>query len=722
MGNNRQDVIIENPLLRLTVGEDCVVKSLVSKATGEECLMIGENISLFSVTQERPFNNEVKLAHPNKRTTFQANRISRDGNKLIIGFEIIPYEAVVAIEEKPQYISFTLLDFIVRPDDYGGLCMTPPPAVELRLIQLPVRNRKNFGEWLNVSWDDTVAVNVLATSPYARIDSERRNGYRIMSADAVKGIKLKGCGAALIVCPAEQLLDAIDSVEEDYDLPRGVQSRRCDKIKASQYYADDLSPDNVDAHIAYAKQGGFRMMHIYYPAFCKETEGYALCGDYDYRDEYPNGIADVKKLLDKIKAAGITPGLHFLQTHIGYKSRYVTPIADHRLHLTYHFTLAKPLDLQDTTVYVEENPEGMIMDERCRVLKFGGELISYENYSAEYPFSFTGCVRGHWNTNITEHSLGTIGGILDVSEYGATSVYLDQNTSLQEEIAEKLAELYDAGFEFVYFDGSEGTNAPFAYHVSNSQYRVYKKLKKAPLFCEGAAKSHFGWHMLSGGNAFDVFPMKVFKEKIAQHPAEEASRMRQDFTQVNFGWWAFYKDTQPDIFEYGNSRAAAWDCPTTMWCHLPVLQTNPRADDILEVMRRWEDVRQKNWLTKAQKEQLQNVEQEHILLINECGEYELVPYDCISGAAGGDKNLSAFVFERNGKSHVVFWHTTGSGRLQLPLTAEQIVLEKELGGEKLPIEELPEGCIIPVDGRAYLSCDLPRQRLIEAFENAKIVS
>ena len=65
-------IIIENKELCLTLGEDCIAKSLVCKKTGEECLMQGENLPLFSLTEDRPYNNEIKLAHPNKRTTFQA--------------------------------------------------------------------------------------------------------------------------------------------------------------------------------------------------------------------------------------------------------------------------------------------------------------------------------------------------------------------------------------------------------------------------------------------------------------------------------------------------------------------------------------------------------------------------------------------------------------------------------------------------------------------------
>jgi hypothetical protein len=716
-----QDVIIENEEFKLIVGGDCITKSLIHKPTGEECLAVGEEIALFSVTQERPYNNEVKLAHPNKRTTFQANRIKREGSKLIIGFEIIPYKAVIEVKEAPRYAVFKLADFIVHPDDYGSLRMTPPPAAELRLLQLPVRNRKYFGEWLNVSWDDNVAINVLAVSPYPRIDSERRKGFRVMSADAVRDIKLKGVEVALIVSSTDSFLDSVAKLEEDYDLPRGVESRRSGIINASSYWTSTINPTNVDEHIKYAKMGGFRCMLIYYTAIFKEIGGYALNGNYDYREEYPNGKEDVRKMLDKIKAAGITPGLHFLHTHIGLKSRYVTPVADHRLNVTRRFTLARPLGKDDTVVYVEQNPEGTVMADRCRILKFGGELISYEGYTTEPPYRFTVCKRGVHSTIVESHPMGLVGGILDVSEFGGTSVYLDQNSSIQDEIADKIADVYNVGFRFVYFDGSEGTNPPFEFHVPNAQYRVLKKFKPAPLFTEGAAKSHFSWHFLSGGNAFDIFSPEVFKEKIREFPAEEAPRMRQDFTRLNFGWWGFWAlRTQPDMYEYGTSRAAAWDCPVTIMEKIEDFKAHPRTEDIFEVIRRWEDVRAKNWLTEEQKLALRNLEQEHILLINEDKEYELVPYDQIKDAANGSSDILAFIFERKDERFVVYWHTTGSGSLELELNAKDVTLEKELGGEPISFPAGDNTITIPVSGRRYLRSKLPKEKLIEAFKNAVV--
>ena len=717
------DIILENAAARLIIGENALVKSLTLKETGEELLAADEDIALFSVTQDRPFNNEVKLAHPNKRTTWQANHITREGSTLHVRFETVPVKAVIDIEEAPCYFSFRLRSFTVCPEDYAGLCMNTPPVAELRLCQLPVRHRASFGEWLNAVWDDTAAVCLLAASPHPRIDSERRKGCRILTADAVRGIQLEGCTAVLIASRPDKLLDCIDAVEKAYDLPRGVESRRRDCLNQSVYWVSDLHPDNVEEHIARAKQGGFRLMLVYYTSMFHEEHGYGFTGDYDYNHHYPNGPADLIPVLNRIKAAGIEPGLHFLQTHIGLWSRYVTPHADHRLGKTRLFTLARPLLDSDAELYVEENPEGSALHPGCRVLQFGGELISYEQYTPEPPYRFTGIGRGALHTEKEAHGAGQIGGLLDISEFGASSVYIDQNTSLQDEIADKLADVYNCGFRFCYMDGSEGTNPPFEYHVPNAQYRVYHKFKEPPLFTEGAAKAHFSWHFQSGGNAFDIWPPVLFKDAIARYPAEEAPRMRQDFTRLDFGWWGFWapraedSGIQPDLYEYGTSRAAAWDCPATIQADLDGFRRHPRTDDILEVMRRWEEVRASHWLTEEQKLALRNLSQEHTLLINEEGGFELVP--CRGIAAPGD--ISAFLLERAGAQWVVYWHKRGEGLLRLPLPCSQLTLMDEIGGEPLAVQSDGTVSLLPAGHKRYVKTGLSEEELVRAFAEAEVL-
>jgi len=721
------DIVIENENVKLVIREDGISKSLLYKPGNEECLVKGENIPIFSVTQERPYNNEIKLAYPNKKMTFNADSIRREGNKLIVGFELIPYEAVILIKETSDYIGFSFDHFIVAPGDYR-VKITPPPAAELCFIQLPVKNREHFGEWLNVSWDNNISVNLLGTDPYARIDAEKRNGYRIMKADAVKAIKLKGVGAALIVCKTESLLDKIARVEEDYHLPLGVKSRRNPITKLSYYWSSNVNPGNVEKHLKYAKMGGFRNMMLYYTSFTN-SNGYRNLGNYDWGPMFPNGKTDLENMLKKIKKEGILPGFHFLHSHIGRDSRYVTPIPDSRLNLRRLYTLAKMLSKKDTVIYIEQNPEGTIMADGCRVLKIGTEFISYKNYTTSPPYKFTGCTRGVDKTTINSRQAGDIFGLVDISEFGATSIYLDQNTDLQDEIAEKIANIYDAGFMFVYFDGSEGVNSPFWYNVAAAQYRVFKLLKPEPVFAEGAAKTHFSWHMLSGGNAFDIFSPEEIKEKTREWPAEEAPRMQEDFTRVNFGWLGYRVPdentigTQPDMLEYVTSRAAAWDCPVSIHANLQKLDSHPRTSDNLEVLRRWEEVRANNWLTKEQKQELKNLDQEHILLINENKEFELQPYDQIKNVAGGSRDIRAFIFQRQNDLYVVYWHISGSKKLELPLNKSDVKLYETLGKEE-KVESAKKGLVvIPVSNRRYLKVsNITREQLINAFTRAKILN
>ncbi len=726
------DIIIKNRHFTLTLGEDCAAKSLRYTPEGKpavECLKQDEHTPMFSITEDRPYNNEIKLAYPNREITMQANRVRQEGNNLIVGFELVGFEAIVEYKVADDYISFKFIDFIVKPEHFGNLCMTPPPVAKFRMIQLPVKTRQRFGEWLNVMWDDEVAVNVLATCPEALVNGEVRKGYRIMSADAHRGIKLRGCEAALIVTAPDKLLDCIESVEEDYDLPRGVASRRSEYINRSSFFVNDFYLETVDKHIEYAKKSGITMFHVYYPNLVtgKNLEGrprlsYCSLGDYLYRqDRYPGGAADVKAVLDKCHDAGIKVGLHFLHTHIGVYSEYVLPSVDHRLNLTRHFTLAKPISADDTVIYIEENPVDTEMDEMRRILRFGGEIIKFESYTTEYPYCFKGCKRGYYESAATAHPMGQIGGLLDITEFGGGSVYLNQNSSLQEEIADKIMAIYNIGFDYIYFDGSEGTDAPFDYNVSNAQYRVYKKAKNKPLYCEGAAKSHFGWHMISGGNAFDVFLVNEFKEMLIEHPFKEIQRTVNDFTRINFGWWNYTAKFQPDIYEFGTGKAAAWDCPITLISDFGGWESNPRTDDNAEVLRRWEDVRRRKLLTEEMRAELKKADVEHILLINESGEYELVPYKHLPEAAGGDENVRAFTFTRVGKACAVIWHTTGAGKLLLPLSADKYIYETEIGKKDMTVTADGENSIIALDRRRYIIADCTEAELVAALKDSKLI-
>ena len=666
-------ITISNEVFTFTLGEDARAKSLKVNATGEELLRPDESVPFFASFQKRPWHNEIKLIHPMKRTTFKARKVEKvgggggegEGGDVVVSFELVPYKAVVTVKVKPKYIAFKLKEWLVTPADYGNQRQDLPPVEEFFLAQLPVKNKTNFGKWLGTMWDETAAVGVIAANVYALIDSQERDGYRVLQASAHHEVKMEGTEAVLIAAPGKQAyLDAVEAVEIDYGLPRGVAMRREGKVGGCKMSAQDITPVNVDWHIAQAKKAGIKRMTIYYPALFKDKGGYNYLGNYEWKESYPNKEADLKAILNRIKAAGIVPGFHVLQTHIGNRSRYITPRVDPRMRVTRHYTLMKAIDEKtDGEIEVAENPCLAARQQDLRYLKFGEELLFYEGVTTEPPYRFTGVKRGAFGTIAAPHERCEIGGTLDLSEFLAHSSYLKQNSTLADEIAEKLAAVYDLGFEYFYFDGSEGVDEPFEFFVPLSQYRVWKKCKTPPRFAGGAAKSHFGWHLLAGSNAFDAFPDKEKKAMTLKWPVEGAKTLARDFTCVNFGWIrqkpfksAEEPGTQPDMVEYSISRAVAWDCPDQINMNEKLARELPVMDLNLEVIRRWEEVREKGWLTPEWKAHLRECKGDHHLYLNERGEYELYEAEMLPKDPQ-DPTLRGYRFIRQSKPKIVSWHT-----------------------------------------------------------------
>ncbi len=527
-------IVLSNAFMQLTLGTDGKAHSLVCLQTGEELLDTVHLMPLCSLTQERFYDNESKLMHTSRRTTLQSNSLRYADGRLVVGFEEVRYEAVITVEDKEQYFTFTLKKFLCPDTSFAGLYMQKPPVDEFCILQLPVCRKKQFGTWMNLVSDERTAVCLTTPDVLVRAESQQKEDHILLSAVAARSLRLQGATAALFADANETFLDRIDRFEKDYNLPLGVQSRRSEYINASVYWVHDADLQNIDEHIAYAKKCGFRLMLFYYTCFFRE-DGYFYNGDFDFKEDFPNGLADVRRMLDKVYAAGILPGFHFLQTHIGMKSRYMTPEADHRILHRQMLTLSKPVSASDTEIYTDQFCFDSDLPQNCRLLRIGRELISYTDVTQEYPYCFRGCTRGFNGTKAVAHEAGTAAGVVWVSEFGAISVYADQRTDLPDEIADKIAAVYNQGFRFIYFDGSEGTNPPFENFIPLAQWRVYKKCNPAPLFCEGAAKGHFSWHMLSGGNAFDIFPTDIFKAMINRYPLHEAPLMRQDRTRLNFG-------------------------------------------------------------------------------------------------------------------------------------------------------------------------------------------
>ena len=88
-------IVLENPEMRLVIGANGAARSLIHKASGQQCLAEGVDVAMFNLTQYRPYLNEVQLAYPAKVTHFSSDRVRREGDNLVMDLPVSVPDAVL---------------------------------------------------------------------------------------------------------------------------------------------------------------------------------------------------------------------------------------------------------------------------------------------------------------------------------------------------------------------------------------------------------------------------------------------------------------------------------------------------------------------------------------------------------------------------------------------------------------------------------------------------
>jgi len=721
-GEGLAQVVLQTRHLRLEIGGDGAVKSLAARPSGVEYAWPGEPVSVAAVyrggqmaiaSQEQFAEDRAPEYRGGQR--FPATRASLAGDALRIEFAGAKAAATYGVTTTDDYLAFRLLGLEGEPID------------RIDLVNLPLNRLPYLGPQINVAYDDAFGICLCGGNLQTNAGMIRHAEHVELKAIATREVALPGATAVLFGCPEPKarFLDVMEIVERDFGMPPGARHRRSPVQKYSYLWCSP-TPGDVEQYIELAQWAGLRMILLSYMSF---TEG---AGHFRFNSRFPNGAADLKRVTDAIRGAGLRVGLHIHYSKAVRTDPYVTPVPDGRLHQLRRFTLAAAVDEKAGTIPVAENPAGCTLDPGRRVLKIGSELVAYQGFTAQAPFAFTGCERGHLKTAAGAHAAGESAGLLDVDDW-VVFFRFDQGTDIQDEVARRIAEIVrqTGPYDMLYFDGAEDVHDPFWHHVAGAQQRVYRLLEPQPPVCEGAMGSHFSWHILTRSNAYDL-PEKFIKPFCYDVACRTAPVRAMDFTRMDFGWiFGFYEHMGPDVLEYVLSRGAGWDCPFSIRADLKQLAAHPRAEDCLEVIGLWEDARVEGRLSEAQRAMLRTRnpkdyefvktwhavfhkrwidgwtktafhDQEHHLFVNENGEYELVPIREIPNVAGG--MLKAFSFQRTSQPNdtcVLLWAVKGEVKLRLPVAANQLSARKPFD-TPLPIEADQGQSLLTIGGRQYV--------------------
>ena len=681
------EVVLQNPHLRVVITDAGEVQSVL-QVDGERELVPADApaMSAFAV-------------HVGEET-FPAASARREGDRIAVSFQGIDTTLQLMVLEMEQFM-------VLEVAELAGAEVDRVDILALRLAPMP-----QLGTWINIAYDDDFGVALFAGVPNVNATMQRPGQDRpwvdltttAHRVHPIHELDLEGSAAVLMGCPrpAENFLDFMAVAEEHLGLPPGARGRQSEQIKYSYLWVSPTT-QNIDELIEWAKRGGFRMMLYSYEAYSRTV------GHFPWRETYPNEMADLKEVADKIRAAGMALGLHIHYNKAHKADPYVTPVPDDRLNIVRHFTLAEALDEGARVIRVNENPQGCTMDDERRLLKIDKEIVEYAEYTTEPPYEFRGCRRGALNTTVSAHEAGAPLGLLDVDTW-PIFIRFNQDTDIQEEAAARIAAVVgETGpYDMIYFDGAEDVHAPFWFHCANAKWRVYRHLEPPPPVAEGAAATHFSWHMFTRSNAYDSVRPSEMKDFCRRNPARRAPQRAVDFSKINFGWLhgfarADNDNITPDILEFILSRGAAWDCPFSMTFNLNQAAAHPRPEDCFDVIKIWEDARIEGRLSREQKDALKDLDQEHHLFINEDGEYELVPIRQLDGVAGGHAPR-AWLFTREtepGAAYAILWEDDDA-ELIVDFPAARLTLLRPFGVTLEGVREEEGRTRVMVGSRRYL--------------------
>jgi len=680
----RADVVLETRDVRLTIDGRGVCRGLLAKPLNEEFAWTQDPGAAFSVVRGKK--------------TWPASSVVLADDVLTVAFG--QANAIAKLK-------------VIRTDDYVALRLVSiegDPVDAVHVLRLRVKPLPYLGGWIDVAYSDAFGIclcggNVKTDAKLSPPTKTRK--FATMAATAYREVGLQGATAVLFGCPdpKRRFLDRMAVVERDFNLPRGAEHRRS-PIQRYSYLWPSPTPGDIDAYVRWAKRGGFRMILFSYTAFTKGA------GHFRWNSRYPNGMADLKRVADAVRQAGLAVGLHIHYNKAHKSDPYVTPVPDDRLGKVRRFTLVSAIDEKTGIICVNQTPKGCTLDDGRRILKAGKELIVYETYTTRPPYQFVGCKRGGLKTTPAKHAAGEEISLLDVDTW-PIFIRFNQDTDIQDETARRLADIVakTGPYDMVYFDGAEDVHPPFWYHCANAQWRVYRHFRPAPPVCEAAANTHFSWHMISRSNAYDSVPPPQMKAFCRQHPCKTAPRRAVNFTRIEFGWLhgfgrSFQSHITPDTLEYVLSRGAAWDCPFSMTVSLRELETNPRTESCFDVIKIWEDARIGQKLTDAQRERLKDLDQEHHLFVNEKERYELVAVDEVSDVAGG-RALRAYTFRRPAKdnrTYALIWASHEDVDLTLEVPSDRVTAMRPFG-KTVAMQTGKDKTTVAVGERVYLLFD-----------------
>lgn len=411
---------------------------------------------------------------------------------------------------------------------------------------------------------------------------------------------VKGSAIALFGCKPGQVLNTIGEIEIAEGLPHPEINGKWVKTSRETNRAYAISPfteDDVDIMIDYAKKAGLRSLYHEGP--------FKTWGNFELDEEFfPSGVEGLKASAKKVKEAGLNVGVHTLTNFITPNDKFVTPVPDKRLVTTGSAKLVN--DISPTDFDIEISDIQMILSQKnskMNTIRIDNELIRYGSVSEEEPYILYDCQRGAFGTQVSAHAKGD--EVVRLLDFAYKIFY--PNWEMQKDMVKNISDLLnETGVNQMGFDGHEGCFATGNGDYAMDKYALdwYNLVDDVTVNSSSRLK-HFYWHINHFINWGEPW-YGGFRESQADRRFKVQPFLERNYLKNMLGWFMITPTTIPTDIEWMMARAAGYDAGFAMVLRRPSLEENPQAEELLALIKLWEEARLAGAFSLEQRERLKD--------------------------------------------------------------------------------------------------------------------
>jgi hypothetical protein len=599
----------KTPSFEISVSKTGMITALQESSTGINYLAKGQSASLLQIKIDTGWLQPARAVFNEKTKVLRLHYPARN------------VQVDVKIITSPAHISFKIIS-ATEKDKIKAVCWGPFPTTigktigevvgvvrnDTYAIGLQALNAKTIGGILGNEGgsDDSRGNTAVAQSYGSSLQAYSLNRDRVrrlsvwgqkypdMEVLPIAGETVLGSGIALFGCPENEVLERIGKIELAEGLPHpeinGVWHKMSPETGRA-YLIADFNEQNIDEMLAYTKQAG--LMSLYHEGPFQSWGHFILDSV-----RFPNGIAGMKKCVDKAAALGLRIGVHTLTTFINTNDPYVSPVPDKRLAVTGTTQLAGDIDAVATSIPVLSNSCFLnLKQSTLHAVRIGDEVIRFREVSANPPYFLLDCQRGAFGTRPSSHSKNETANMLMDYPYNT----LFPNFSLQQEIAGNMAAFFnETGVSHMDFDGHEGamSSGEGDYAVQAFAEKVFRDTKHT-LVNGTSRSSHYYWHISHYWNWGEPW-YGGFRESQGDYRLENQPFLERNYMPNMLGWFLLSSTTGLEDIEWMMARAAGFHAGFALVARYNSLKENPLTDQLLQQIKIWQEASENGFFTKEQ--------------------------------------------------------------------------------------------------------------------------